>query len=48
MVSLIEVSQNFFAQADDGTVYYFGELVDTYGGGSVVSHEGSWLLGGVS
>jgi len=41
-----EISQNFFAQADDGTVYYFGELVDKYEGGVIVSHEGSWLVGG--
>ena len=46
--ALIEISRNFFAQADDGTVYYFGEVVDIYEGGSVVSHEGSWLVGGAS
>jgi hypothetical protein len=44
---LTEVSHNFFAQADDGTVYYFGEIVDEYDeDGNVVSHEGSWLVGG--
>lgn len=44
---LIEVSQNFFAQADDGSVYYFGELVNEYdSSGAIVSHEGSWLVGG--
>ncbi|MCI0747297.1 MAG: hypothetical protein L0Y58_17975 [Verrucomicrobia subdivision 3 bacterium] len=43
---LVEVSDNYFAQADDGTVYYFGEVVDDYEGGMVVSHEGSWLVGG--
>jgi hypothetical protein len=41
-----EISQNYFAQADDGTVYYFGETVDGYENGVVVSHEGSWLVGG--
>ncbi|TMA70043.1 MAG: hypothetical protein E6J69_03770 [Deltaproteobacteria bacterium] len=41
-----EISQNFFAQADDGTVFYFGELVDKYDNGMVTSHEGSWLVGG--
>jgi hypothetical protein len=41
-----EISQNFFAQADDGTVYYFGELVDKYENGAVVDHEGTWLVGG--
>jgi len=39
---LIEVSQNYFAQARDGTVCYFGEAVDIYEGGQIVSHEGSW------
>jgi hypothetical protein len=43
---IIEISLNFFAQADDGTVYYFGETVDTYEGGEVVGHDGSWLVGG--
>ena len=43
---LIEISTNFSAQADDGTVYYFGEVVDTYDNGAVVGHEGSWLVGG--
>lgn len=39
---LIEVSRNYFAQSQDGTVCYFGEIVDIYEGGTVVSHEGSW------
>ena len=43
---LSEISQNFFAQADDGTVYYFGEVVDIYEDGLIVSHDGSWLVGG--
>jgi hypothetical protein len=43
---LVEISQNYFAQADDGTVYYLGEVVDIYEDGEVVSHEGSWLVGG--
>jgi hypothetical protein len=45
---LVEISQNYFAQADDGTVYYFGEVVDIYEDGVIVSHEGSWLVGGPS
>jgi hypothetical protein len=40
--SLIEVSRNFFAQTQDGTVCYFGEEVDIYEGGVIVSHEGAW------
>jgi len=41
-----EISLNYFAQADDGGVYYFGEVVDTYDNGSVNGHGGSWLVGG--
>lgn len=40
--NLIEISRNFFAQAANGTVCYFGEEVDIYEGGLVVSHEGEW------
>jgi hypothetical protein len=43
-----EISRNYFAQADDGTVFYFGEVVDEYADGAVVGHEGSWLVGGPS
>jgi hypothetical protein len=43
---LLEISHNYFAQADDGTVYYFGEVVDIYEDGAVINHEGSWLVGG--
>jgi hypothetical protein len=39
---LIEVSRNFFAQAPDGTVCYFGEEVDIFEDGVIVSHEGAW------
>jgi hypothetical protein len=44
--ALSEISFNYFAQADDGCVYYFGEVVDIYEDGEVVDHEGSWLVGG--
>jgi hypothetical protein len=40
--SLIEISRNFYAQTQDGTVCYFGEEVDIYDGGVVVGHEGAW------
>ena len=43
---LVEDSRNYFAQADDGAVYYFGEVVDEYEHGVITSHEGSWLVGG--
>jgi hypothetical protein len=40
--NLIEVSRNYFAQTQDGTVCYFGEAVDIYEDGIIVSHEGAW------
>jgi len=41
-----EISQNYFAiDKTTGAVYYFGEDVDVYKGGKVVSHEGAWLSG---
>jgi hypothetical protein len=42
---LKEVTLDYFAQADDGTVYYFGEKVDMYRNGKVIGHEGAWLTG---
>jgi hypothetical protein len=42
---LVEISRNFFAQAPDGTVCYFGEDVDIYEDGKVVEHEGEWRAG---
>jgi hypothetical protein len=40
--ALIEVSRNFYAQTLAGTVCYFGEDVDIYEDGRIVSHEGAW------
>ena len=45
---LVENTRNYFAQADDGSVYYFGETVDTYEDGVLTGHGGSWLVGGPS
>jgi hypothetical protein len=43
---LVEVSRNYFAICKrSNSVYYFGEDVDHYKKGKVVSHEGSWLAG---
>ena len=43
---LIEVSRNFFAISKrTNSVYYFGEEVDIYEDGKVVSHDGAWLSG---
>ena len=43
---LIEISRNFFA-IDPKTkdLYYFGEDVDMYRDGKVISHEGAWRSG---
>jgi hypothetical protein len=43
---LIEVSLNYFAQTEAGTVCYFGENVDIYENGVVVSQEGAWRADG--
>ena len=43
---LVEVSKNYFAIcAPTNSVFYFGEDVDIYSGGVIVSHEGAWLTG---
>jgi hypothetical protein len=42
---LEEVALDYFAQADDGSVYHFGEEVKIYRSGKVVSHEGTWRYG---
>ena len=42
---LIEISFNWFAQAPDGTVCYFGEDVDIYEDDEVVAHDGAWKAG---
>jgi len=46
--ALFEVSLQYFAQADDGAVYMFGELVAEIEDGRIVGHGGSWLVGGPS
>jgi hypothetical protein len=43
---IVEITDNYFAEADDGSVYYFGEVVDDYEDGEIVGHEGGWLVGG--
>jgi hypothetical protein len=43
---LSEVSSNYFAiSAKTSDVFYFGEDVDSYKDGKVVSHNSSWLAG---
>jgi hypothetical protein len=40
-----EVALDFYAQADDGSVWYFGEDVFNYNDGVVEDLEGTWLAG---
>jgi hypothetical protein len=42
---LVESTLDYFAQHRNGDVYYFGERVDIYEGGKIVSHAGQWLAG---
>ncbi len=43
---LVEVSRNYFAiDKTTNDLYYFGEDVDIYKGGKIVSHDGAWLSG---
>ncbi len=42
---LVEVSRNFFVQAQDSTVCYYGEDVEDFEDGEVVSNEGQWRAG---
>jgi hypothetical protein len=40
-----EVAYDYYAQADDGSVWYFGEDVFDFVDGVIVSTEGTWLAG---
>ena len=41
-----EITRDYYAiDKTTGDVYYFGEDVDVYKGGKIVSHEGAWLSG---
>lgn len=42
---LVEAALDYFAQDDDGNVYYLGEDVDDYKNGKVTGHSGAWLFG---
>jgi len=43
--ALTEHTYDYYAQHEDGTVYYLGEDVDKYEDGVLVSHEGTWRAG---
>ena len=40
-----EAALDYYAQADDGSVWYFGEDVNDYEDGAVIATEGTWLAG---
>ncbi len=42
---LYEIARNFYVEASDGTVCYFGEDVEFYENGQVVNTKGSWRAG---
>jgi hypothetical protein len=43
--ALEEVTLDYFAQDDEGNVYYLGEDVNEYTDGKISGHDGAWLLG---
>ena len=42
---IAEVAYDLYAQADDGSVWYFGEDVFDFGDGAIIVTEGTWLAG---
>ncbi|MGH3066129.1 MAG: hypothetical protein ACRDOF_07460, partial [Gaiellaceae bacterium] len=40
-----EVALDYYAQADDGSVWYFGEDVFNYANGNIADTDGTWLAG---
>ena len=42
---LKEETRDWYAQDNDGNVWYFGEAVDNYEDGVLVDHDGSWEAG---
>lgn len=42
---LVERTLDFYAQDEDGVVYYMGELVDNFDEGVMTDHGGQWLAG---
>ena len=43
---LLEIARNYYVEAGDGTVCYFGEDVEFYENGQLVGTEGTWLADG--
>ena len=42
---ITEIAYDLYAQADDGSVWYFGEDVADFVEGAIVTKEGTWLAG---
>ena len=42
---LVEDTHDWFAQDDDGNVWYLGEDVENYADGTLVDRDGSWEAG---
>ena len=42
---ITEIAYDLYAQADDGSVWYFGEDVADFDDGAIVTKEGTWLAG---
>jgi hypothetical protein len=42
---IFEIARNFYVEASDGTVCYFGEFVEFYENGVVANNDGSWRAG---
>ena len=40
-----EIAYDFYAQADDGSVWYFGEDVFNFADGNIVDTHGTWIAG---
>jgi hypothetical protein len=40
-----ELAYDLYAQADDGSVWYFGEDVSDFEDGAIITKEGTWLAG---
>ncbi len=42
---MVERTEDWFAQDDEGNVWYLGEFATQYENGEIIGHEGSWEAG---
>lgn len=42
---LVEVAEDWYAQDNSGTIWYFGEFVENYENGVIINNDGSWEAG---